>query len=188
MPNITDKFLWIAIGLVLVVAVIVVMIKRRLNKDNTMGKGNAEERIPAGKMPEGIDPIVASVAVYPSDRHLSDVAEATLKEVNESEVKKTELGKHLPQKIPEGYRFKDASIYETRMKDESKYHLLRIRYSVDNSNGSFYTTVFSIQLTDFQPKASKKIYNVDSTPGVYIVFNAGELTQDEIKSILKSIK
>ena len=37
--------------------------------------------VPGGCLPEGIDPIVASVAVYPADRSLSDIADATLNEI-----------------------------------------------------------------------------------------------------------
>lgn len=159
-------------------------------KDNTAGAGIGEDEIQAGSMPEGIDPIVASIAVYPADKSLSDVADATLNEINESEAKAIELGNHFPTAIPEGYRFKVASIYETTMKDGTKYHLLRLHYTAgdnDNADMSIHSDEFFIQFTDFQPNTEKTIYTIDTLSNVYVVFNAGDLTNADVMSVLNSI-
>ncbi len=160
------------------------------NMNNISAAGVGENEMRAGNMPEGIDPIIASVAVYPADRNLFDVADATLNEINESEAKATGLGQHFPKKIPEGYHFKIAVIYETTMKDGTKYHLLRLHYTTGDKNNadmSDHADEFSIQLTDFQPNTEKTVYTVDALPNVYVGFNHGVLTHDEIMSVLQSI-
>ena len=160
--------------------------------------------VPGGCHPEGIDPIVASVAVYPADRSLSDIADATLNELSEAEAHSAfELGAYLPSAIPDGYQFKTASLYETTMKDGAKYHLLRVTYTTGDSSNDNMTPVaeFTVQLTDFHPKTEKTIYTTDTLPGdlsskgflhiaqgdVYVGFDVGDLTHDEIVSVLNSI-
>ncbi len=158
------------------------------DKNAVTAAGAGEDESRAGSMPDGIDPIAASVAVYPADRELSEVADATMDEINESEARATELGHHFPTTVPAGYRFKVASIYETTMKDGTKYRLLRIRYTNgDSSDTSVHPEEFSVQLTDFRPNANKTVYTVDSLPDVFVVFNVGALTHDEIMSVLRSI-
>lgn len=160
--------------------------------------------VPGGCLPEGIDPIVASVAVYPADRRLSDIADATLNEISEAEAHSAfELGAYLPSAVPESYQFKAASIYETTMKDGTKYHLLRVIYATGDSNNENMAPVdeFTVQLTDFQPNTEKTIYTVDTLPNdlsekgllhiawgdVYVGIDTGDLTRDEVLSVLNSI-
>ena len=160
--------------------------------------------VPGGCLPEGIDPIVASVAVYPADRILSDIADATLNELSEAEAHSyLELGAYLPSAIPDGYQFKAASIYETTMKDGTKYHLLRVTYTTGDSGNDDMAPVaeFTVQLTDFQPNTEKTIYTVDTLPNelsekgflhiawgdVYVGIDTGDLTRDDVLSVLNPI-
>ena len=161
--------------------------------------------LPGGSIPEGIDPVVASIAVYPADKSLSDVADATLNEINEAEAYSTiEMGDHLPTSIPDGYHFKNASIYETTMKDGTKYYLLRVNYTTgdnDSADISTHTADISVQLTNFHPNTEDAIYTMDSLPNdfsgkkflrvvysnVYVGFEVGDLTYDEIMLVLNSI-
>ena len=153
--------------------------------------------IPGGSVPEGIDPIMASVAVYPADRELSDVADATLREITEDEAYRIEgLSEHLPSLVIDGYHFRNSSIYETTMKDGTKYYLLRVDYTTGDETVADY----SVQLTSFMPKVEDTIYMSDSIPsdisheffhfernGVCFGMNPGDLTYDEIMSVINSI-
>ena len=152
--------------------------------------------LPGGSMPEGIDPVVASVAVYPADRSLSDIADATLKEITEEEAYGFDgLSEHLPSTVIEGYHFRNASIYETTMKDGSKYYLLRVDYTTGDKNIADY----SVQLTSFKPQTEDAIFASDSIPsdisgyfhfernGVYFGMSPGDLSYDEIMTVVNSI-
>ena len=164
--------------------------------------------LPGGSMPEGIDPVAASIAVFPADKSLADIADATLNELSEAEAHSTfALGDYLPSAIPDGYRFETASLYETTMKDGTKYYLLRVTYTTGDSSNYEIAPVadpvadFKVQLTNFQPKTEKTIYTIETLPSdlagrgflhiakgdVYVGFDAGDLTHDEIMSVLNSI-
>ena len=70
--------------------------------------------VPGGTLPEGVDPVMASIAVYPpAEKSLEDVADATLRQLSEEEAFGFEgLGEHLPDYMPDGYRFRNAALYE----------------------------------------------------------------------------
>ena len=89
---------------------------------------------PNGAWPEGVDPVTASVAVYPKDRYtIYDVEDATTTSLTEEEAYAFEpLGDYLPAELPEGYSFYNATLYETTMKDGTKYYMLRTGYSKGN--------------------------------------------------------
>lgn len=85
--------------------------------------------VPGGVWLEGVDPVVASVAVFPEGENLSDVADATLVSINEKDARNIEgLGAYLPDTLPEGCRYGIAGYYETTMKDGTRYHMIRVTY------------------------------------------------------------
>lgn len=154
--------------------------------------------LPGGSVPEGIDPVVASIAVYPADKSLADIADATLKELTEEEAYSfEELSAHLPSVVVDGYHFRNASLYETTMKDGSKYYLLRVDFTTGDRNIADY----SVHLTSFEPQTEDAILTPESIPsdisesgffhfvsnGIYIGMNPGDLTYDEIMSVVNSI-
>lgn len=161
--------------------------------------------VPGGTLPDGVDPLMASVAVFPADRSLSDVAAATLKQVTEAEAyDANELGDHLPTSIPDRYQFSHASLYETTMKDGTKYYLLRVHYSAGdrgNQDMDRHAPDFFIQLLNYRPNTKKTIYTIDTIPAelsgkgflhvacgdFHVGFDYGELTHDEVLQVLNSI-
>lgn len=83
-----------------------------------------------GNWPENIDPKTASIAVFPDTEDLQNVASATLTDIDEQTAYSFEkLGAYLPTYIKEGYRFAKASLYETTMKDGTKYYQLRVTFA-----------------------------------------------------------
>ena len=157
-----------------------------------------------GSLPEGIDPVTASIAVFPADRSLEDVADAAISRLSEPEARSAaELGDHLPTAIPDGYRFSAACLYETTMKDGTKYRLLRVTYAVEDGSRDDMLPAddFTVQLTHFRPNTEKTVYTTDTLPSgfsdmgflhialgdVYVGFDPGDLTRDEVMSVLNSM-
>ncbi len=89
---------------------------------------------PNGGWPEGIDPIVASVAVFPKDTAtIYDVEDAITTELTEEDAYGFEpLGAYLPKELPEGWSLDHAMLYDTTMKDGTKYYMLRVEYFKPN--------------------------------------------------------
>ena len=84
---------------------------------------------PGGMWPEGVDPVIASLAVIPAGVDLLDVADATSVSISEEEARAVEdLGAYLPSALPEGFYYGPAGYYETIMKDGTRYHMLRVTY------------------------------------------------------------
>ena len=82
-----------------------------------------------GVWPEGVDPVVASVAVIPAGVDLLDVADAVSISISEEEARAVEgLGAYLPSVLPEGCRYGKAAHYRTMMKDGTEYQMLRVTY------------------------------------------------------------
>jgi len=82
-----------------------------------------------GMWPEGVDPVVASVAIFPAGEDLLDVADATSVSISEDEARAIEdLGAFIPTMLPEDCRYGAAGYYETIMKDGTRYHMLRVTY------------------------------------------------------------
>ena len=82
-----------------------------------------------GTVPEGVDPVVASLAVIPAGVDLLDVADATSVSIGEGDARAVEtLGSFIPNILPEGCQYGVAGYYETTMKDGTRYHMLRITY------------------------------------------------------------
>ena len=77
-----------------------------------------------------------SIAVYPASEDFSNVADATLSEMTEQEMRADPLSAYFPTALPEGYEFDFASLYRTTMKNGREYHLLRVTYA---SGGEVHT-------------------------------------------------
>jgi len=102
---------------------------------NDGGGGMAPGGASDGVWPEGVDPVVASVAVIPAGEDLADVADATLTSIGAEEAKGIEgLGAYLPDSLLEGCRYGTAGYYETTMKDGTQYHMIRVTY--ENGQGA----------------------------------------------------
>jgi len=77
-----------------------------------------------------IDPITASIAVFPDTEKLENVQSATLTDIDEATACAFgDLGAYLPTHVSAGYHFARASVYETTMKDGTKYYQLRVVYA-----------------------------------------------------------
>lgn len=93
------------------------------------GGSGVDGTTPGGSTSDGIDPIMASVAIFPAGESLADVAEATCVSIDEEAARSAEgLGDYLPSSLPEVYRYDTASYYETVMKNGARYRMLRATY------------------------------------------------------------
>lgn len=126
---------------------------------------------PAGTHPDGVDPIVASLAVYPATENIEDVADATIESISEAGAYGFDtLGEYLPTSLPDGYHFGKANLYETTMKDGTKYYMLRVQYITgdDTAQGNMEEEVaadpntfgksFVVFVMNYEPKTEKQIY------------------------------
>ena len=134
------------------------------------GGGNDAPERPAGV--EGEIDVMKSIAVYPGYESFDNVAGATLCDISEEGAYAHELGRYLPDELPDGYMFEKASIYETEMKDGTKYHMLRVCYA--NEDIQMQTaplteeyevpapvcSEFVVFVMDYEPK-SDRIYSPD---------------------------
>lgn len=133
--------------------------------------------IPGGH-PEGADPIIESMAVYPATEDVRDVEDATIENIDESTAYGIPgLGNHLPTDLPDGYHFGKASLYETTIKNGTKYHLLRVTYTTsndeiatapDNDDGgvgvpapNLFGSSFAVLIMDYEPRTNKPIYSFE---------------------------
>lgn len=172
------------------------------NDNNTSnpdtGNGYDGTVLQGGKMPEGVDPIMASIAVYPIDARLEDVADASLKDLTEEEAYSFDnLGNHLPDVIIENYYFESAKLYETTMVDGTSYYMLRVEYTTGDRNIANY----SIQITNFRPKDEGSILAIDAISeeniaggffnticgDTFVGMEPGDLTYEEAMMVLNSI-
>lgn len=130
-----------------------------------------------GSLPDHIDPITASIAVYPATEELQNVKSATIVSMDQEDAYSFEtLGKHLPAVLPEGYQFEKASLYETTMQDGTKYYQLRVTYcdgitvepstAVDPETGESLQNApaaiansFTVFVMNYQPDTDKTIYS-----------------------------
>lgn len=110
--------------------------------DSTSDRGGVEGGggiVPGGVLPdgvvlEGVDPVVASVAIFPAEESLANVEDATLVSIEEEDARKIErLGDYLPDALPAGCRYGPAGYYETTMKDGTQYRMIRVTYESGQS-------------------------------------------------------
>lgn len=132
-----------------------------------------------GEHPEGVDPIIESMAVYPATEDIRDVLDATIESVDENTAYGIPgLGNHLPADLPAGYHFGKASIYETTMKSGTKYHLLRVTFTTSsdeiimapaNEDGgiavpdpNLFGSSFAVLIMDYEPRTNKPVYSFEN--------------------------
>lgn len=201
------------LALLAMIGVVGVSKANHIKPENDAGTGvegeiDIDGTVPGGSLPDGIDPIVASIAVFPGCESLSNVESATLNSISEEEARRVpELGEHLPDVIPEGYRFRHAGLYETTMQDGTVYRLLRVSYSFgenffsDSPEDEPDTLDYSISLLNYEPETQAPVYRIESLPGdlsgkgfLYVVYgdqyvgiDVGDLSSDEIRSVLDSV-
>lgn len=140
---------------------------------------SGQEGEPNGTWPEGVDPIAASVAVYPKDQYtIYDVEDAITTSLTEEEAYAFEpLGDYLPMELPEGYSFYNATLYETTMKDGTKFYMLRTGYSkgsksdvptvIDGNTGEPIVSgtgnePFILCPRNYKPDTKLKIFDADT--------------------------
>jgi len=162
----------------LVVGLAIPMLMNSNPASNPAG-GPAPGGIP-GNLPDNIDPIMASIAVYPATEELQNVKSATIDSIDKETAYSFEvLGKYLPTVLPEGYQFDKASLYETIMANDTKYYQLRVTYSdniteepsatVDQKTGETVQNAptatgnsFTVFIMNYQPNTEKTIYSGDA--------------------------
>lgn len=173
---------------------------------------------PGGAWPEGVDPIMASVAVIPAEESLSDVADATHVSISEEDAKNVEfLGAYLPDTLPDGCRYGTASYYETTMKNGTRYHMIRVTYESGQSTAPAPVTedgqtasmagdaVFLWIVLGHRPDTDRPIYQPDDVTaqvldqigggmfyidygGVYVGISRFEVSTEELMNIIDSIE
>ena len=131
-----------------------------------------------GEYPDGVDPVIESMAVYPATEDIRDVLDATIESVDENTAYGIPgLGNHLPADLPGGYHFGKASLYETTMKNGTKYHLLRVTYTTGNdeittapanddggaavADPSLFGSSFVVLIMDYEPRTNNPIYSFE---------------------------
>lgn len=173
---------------------------------------------PGGVLLEGVDPVVASVAIFPAGENLSDVADATLVSVDEKDAKKIErLGAYLPDTLPEGCRYGTAGYYETTMRDGTRYHMIRVTYEsgqgavpapvTENAQAASEMTggtAFLWMVWGHRPDTDRPVYQPDEVTvrlleqaggvfyidydGVYVGIERLEIDTKELLNVIRSIK
>ena len=128
--------------------------------------------------PEGVDPIIESMAVYPATEDIRDVEDAAVESVDENTAYGIPgLGNYLPTDLPAGYHFGKANLYETTMKSGTKYHLLRVTFTTGsdeittapaNEDGgisapdpNLFCSSFAVLIMDYEPRTNKPVYSFE---------------------------
>lgn len=161
---------WGAVAACLCLVIGGVLLYLKLNQgiepDTGLGVGGE----PGGAFPDGVDPIIASLAVFPASESITDVENATIETVTEADAYEMGiLGEYLPASLPGSYHFGTASLYETTMKNGTKYHLLRVTYTTGNwtaaqgeeetaPDPNTFGDSFVVFVMNFKPKTGKQIY------------------------------
>lgn len=165
----------VAACLCLVVGLAIPMLMNS-NPASTPAGGSAPAGFP-GNLPDNIDPITASIAVYPATEELQNVKSATMNSIEKETAYSFEpLGRYLPAILPDGYQFDKASLYETIMVNGTKYYQLRVTYSdniterpsatSDQETGETVQIApaatgnsFTVFIMNYQPDTEKTIYS-----------------------------
>lgn len=173
---------------------------------------------PGGTHPDGVDPIIASVAVYPATEKIEDVADATNESISEADAYEFDiLGEYLPTSLPDGYHFGKANLYETTMKDGTVYYMLRVQYTTgygtpQESTGEEVApdpntlgNSFVVFVMNYKPEVKREIYEpTDITESkleeiggltfhisygdIYVGISPDTATTDDILVVVDSIK
>ncbi|MBR5381898.1 MAG: hypothetical protein IK136_04685 [Oscillospiraceae bacterium] len=166
------------------------------------GGAGPDGAVSGGAWPEGIDPVAASVAVFPATEKLEDVADAALKDVTEEEALASALGAHLPDALPEGYRYRSGGLYETVMKNGARHTMLRVTYRTGDAADMIPGDGFLLWLTDFDWGTKDPVYPLDDLPaqlpqgsfhvdlggGIYTGVEPLGISDDELVTALRSMQ
>lgn len=144
-------------------------------------KGADGDAPQGGIFTDGVDPIIESVAVYPATEDIRDVENATMESIDETTAYGMPgLGDYLPTELPAGYLFDKADLYETTMKSGTRYHMLRVTFTVGgddmsiapaNDDGGVLAPApdllgssFTVFVMDYEPKTKNAIYRFEDLP------------------------
>lgn len=197
------KTVWVKWGAVaaclcLIIGGVIFTNNRPQTQQGDTGSG-IDGTVPGGALPEGVDPVTESIAVYPPKDGAENVADAIFRELSKAEVYSEKgLGVYLPTVLPDGYYFKNAGLHETTMKDGTKYYLIRADYTTGDEN----VADFAVWLMTYEPDTENPIYTLETLPQalpdngtfhvaigeLYVGIDPGDLTYDEIMLVLNSIK
>lgn len=166
---------WSAMAACLCLLVGGALLSRILSQPSAGGGANPS---PGGAWPEDVDPLIASVAVYPVTEDVRNVETATYEEIDEATAYAMEgLGEHLPTWLPNDIFFHYASLYETTMRDGTKYYMLRAFYTagevipsdvVDGETGEPLPDrlhdEFAVSVMTYKPNTKKSIHQIEDLP------------------------
>ncbi len=111
-----------------------------------------------GVFPEGVDPVISSLAVFPASASIYDVENATKDDISEAQAYKVEaLGNYLPNELPKNYKMSNASLYETNMKDGTKYFMLRATYEAKSDADTIGNQIV-VFVINYLPETDNQIY------------------------------
>lgn len=110
--------------------------------------------------PEGIDPEIAMVAVYPAGAELADVADAISISISEAEARSiANLGIYLPSTLPEGCRYALGGHFRTMMKDGTEYQMIRLTYERGADSVLTGDTAFIWMVWNYLPDSEYPVYS-----------------------------
>lgn len=156
-----------------------------------VGRGDHGASVPGGDgmWPEGVDPVVASVAVIPTGVDLLDVADAISVPISEEDARAVEgLGAYLPSELPEDCRYGKAAHYRTMMKDGTEYQMLRVTYergeapipapipeNAESANEMTGNTAFLWMVWCHRPDTDRPMYQPEDVSVSFIDQQGGSL-------------
>lgn len=146
-----------------------------LLRENTTSGGISSAITGGGGMDKGNDGMTYgySVAVYPATEHEENVDSAEVVTPTEREALDNLLAEHLPKQLPEGFHYGRGSIYNTIMKDGTRYQMLRIEYITGEipepefaedggeivPNPELIGDIFTVCVMNYKPKIDGNIYS-----------------------------
>lgn len=114
-----------------------------------------------------------SVAVYPAGEREENVETAEVLSLTEQEALAHPLAAYLPQELPEGFHYGRGSVYNTVMKDGTRYHMLRMEYITGQipepevaedggeavPNPELLGDTFTVCVMNYEPETDRRIYS-----------------------------
>ena len=173
------------------------------SQEKTAEGGNgAGNDAPAGVWPEGVDPVIACVAVFPSGEKLRDVADAISISISEKDARAVRnLGAYLPSALPDGYRYAVGGHYRTIMKDGTEYHMLRVTYergaasvpapvpeNAESASDLTGNTAFLWMVWDHFPDTDRPVYLPDEVSVSIIEQQGGQVFYIDYEGIYVGIE
>ena len=196
----------IAVLCVVIIAAVVLVVTKWFEAGAGIDAGGSNMDAEAG---------IYSIAVYPPNESEENVAHAQIISLSEEEAYSFEaLGETLPVKLPEGYTFAGAYLYDTTMKDSTKYYLLRVTYAngkypeeIVTEDGGILAPDFNempdefiVTVTNYAPTKDIKTFTaedigeikvggywIEISEGVYCSFEAFEISDNEMMIIIESM-